>query len=119
MFKDKISDKTKGEGVTGASMIHQATERMNPNESSTLDEHGSIEGAAALLNQGMDDLDLEDEIACMNLCFKTIGLQECTEFLGGEICLQECAIRKSPDPNTIVMNQNIQKCSRLGLVRRG
>ena len=66
----------------------------------------------------MYDLEFEYETARINLCFKIIGLRECTEVLGGEIGLQECADGKSPEQNTIIMNQHVEECSRLGLIRR-
>ena len=58
----------------GASMLNGSTETMDPDDYSTPAEHGSTEKSADLLNQGMDDLEFEYEMACINFYFKTIGL---------------------------------------------
>ena len=92
---------------------------MEPNDSYTPTEHGSTVESASLLNQGMDDLEFEEETSRINFCFKTIGLQECMEVLGGGIGLQECTRGKSPVRNNIVMNQHVGECSRLSFIRRG
>ena len=51
---------------------------MDPDDSSTPVEHESTQESAALLNKDMDDLDIQNEMDCINFCFKMIGLQECT-----------------------------------------
>ena len=103
-----MADKKKEEGGTGASMIYGATETIDPNNSLTPYENGSIEEAADLLNQEMYDLEFEDKTARINLCLKKIGLHECTEVLGGEIYLQECADEKSMEKTTIITNQHVE-----------
>ena len=70
-------------------------------------EHRITEEPVSLLNKGMEYIEFEYETVHINLFFKTIGLQEFSEVLGGEISLQECAKEKLPERNTIVMNQHI------------
>ena len=69
-------------------MHHGETDKTKPNDSPTRAEHRITEEAAVLINQEMYDLDFEDETAHINFCFKTTGLQECTEVLVGGIGLQ-------------------------------
>ena len=81
-------------------------------------EHRITEEPVSLLNKGMEYIEFEYETVHINLFFKTIGLQEFSEVLGGEINLQECAKGKFPERNTIVMNQHIEECIRIGLFRQ-
>ena len=76
MFKVKIADKENEEGGISASMLLRATYTMDPNDYYTPAEHRNTYISDALLNQGMDDLELEDEKVGTDFCFKYIGLQE-------------------------------------------
>ena len=107
MFKANIEDKKKEGGGTGANMIHGDTETMETDQFSTPAEHWSIEEADTLMNQGMDDQDPEYKTARINFCFKTIFLQEYTKVIEGDIGLHECGGGKSPERNTIAINQKV------------
>ena len=88
-------------------MLLGATYKMDPNDSYTPAEYRSTEELDSLLHQGMDNLEFKYGTACINFCFKYIGLQECTEVLGGQIGLQDYSGGKSPERNTIAINQQV------------
>ena len=53
MFKAKIANEKNEERRTGASILHGATDKMDPSNPPTPSEHGITEEADTLLNQDM------------------------------------------------------------------